>query len=574
MQAKKRKPKQLDRSMEDIPKLFNEPLNLSSAFLPPPKQQPKIQQDPNIIDLSVDPVPPPPSLSSPSKPEKPLVSSNFHQPDPQEITAINKKLMKMDTVMKPTFQPILGSQMQHSFLPPKFNNIFNFPSLGSDLPPAFQNIHVPMFGFGVPPIIPNQPVVVPNPVNVNTAPLKHVPATPPPVPKPPPPVELSEPIDLLSSDESTRGGEDMEIEPPTVQETPPKEDSPDKSPDPRSPSSPDKKKKGHKKHKKNKSKGNDEKLEKIKKKKRKNKDEDQSEGQNKKKKDKKKDKKDKKVRSEDDSSLPSTSTAPTSDLKSDLFGSPMHLPSEPMKVSETESPIPKLTLKLGGNVGSSVEKQDLEDRRSEDRIEARVEGNSSPELAKISALITHAPKQKPIENVMKSPSASSRLTPNIIGGVPFLESFKSPLNVLTPSTSAAGESSSSMFLSPKSEKNIPVPSVSANIQKLPVPTLVTPPAPVPVESNRPSSYIDEEGNEVWICPACGRVDDGTPMIGCDGCDAWYHWICVGIKEPPNKNDDWFCRVCILKNREEQFNFPPGERKKKSKKSKKSSRNVD
>lgn len=30
-------------------------------------------------------------------------------------------------------------------------------------------------------------------------------------------------------------------------------------------------------------------------------------------------------------------------------------------------------------------------------------------------------------------------------------------------------------------------------------------------------------NQVWICPACGRVDDGTPMIGCDGCDAWYHW---------------------------------------------------
>lgn len=32
-----------------------------------------------------------------------------------------------------------------------------------------------------------------------------------------------------------------------------------------------------------------------------------------------------------------------------------------------------------------------------------------------------------------------------------------------------------------------------------------------------------EENQVWICPACGRVDDGTPMIGCDGCDAWYHW---------------------------------------------------
>jgi len=34
---------------------------------------------------------------------------------------------------------------------------------------------------------------------------------------------------------------------------------------------------------------------------------------------------------------------------------------------------------------------------------------------------------------------------------------------------------------------------------------------------------DADGKEVWICPACGKVDDGTPMIGCDSCDAWYHW---------------------------------------------------
>jgi len=43
------------------------------------------------------------------------------------------------------------------------------------------------------------------------------------------------------------------------------------------------------------------------------------------------------------------------------------------------------------------------------------------------------------------------------------------------------------------------------------------------ESNRPSSYVDAEGYRIWICPACGKVDDGSPMIGCDGCDAWYHW---------------------------------------------------
>jgi len=87
------------------------------------------------------------------------------------------------------------------------------------------------------------------------------------------------------------------------------------------------------------------------------------------------------------------------------------------------------------------------------------------------------------------------------------------------------------------------------------------------ETSRPSSYVDAEGNRIWICPACGKVDDGSAMIGCDGCDAWYHWydntepnllnlltmifhfrICVGITFAPKDNDDWFCRVCVTKKR--------------------------
>ena len=34
-------------------------------------------------------------------------------------------------------------------------------------------------------------------------------------------------------------------------------------------------------------------------------------------------------------------------------------------------------------------------------------------------------------------------------------------------------------------------------------------------------YVDAEGNQIWICPACGKQDDGSPMIGCDECDDWY-----------------------------------------------------
>jgi len=33
----------------------------------------------------------------------------------------------------------------------------------------------------------------------------------------------------------------------------------------------------------------------------------------------------------------------------------------------------------------------------------------------------------------------------------------------------------------------------------------------------------EDGEITWICPACKQPDDGSPMIGCDVCDDWYHW---------------------------------------------------
>lgn len=36
-------------------------------------------------------------------------------------------------------------------------------------------------------------------------------------------------------------------------------------------------------------------------------------------------------------------------------------------------------------------------------------------------------------------------------------------------------------------------------------------------------FQDQGGHKVWFCPACGNQDDGSPMVGCDDCDAWYHW---------------------------------------------------
>ncbi|KAK2704697.1 transcription initiation factor TFIID subunit 3-like [Artemia franciscana] len=62
------------------------------------------------------------------------------------------------------------------------------------------------------------------------------------------------------------------------------------------------------------------------------------------------------------------------------------------------------------------------------------------------------------------------------------------------------------------------------------------------------SYFDEEGNKIWICPTCGRQDDGTPMIGCDECDDWYHWVCVGIRVAPSESENWYCQRCLAKKK--------------------------
>lgn len=71
------------------------------------------------------------------------------------------------------------------------------------------------------------------------------------------------------------------------------------------------------------------------------------------------------------------------------------------------------------------------------------------------------------------------------------------------------------------------------------------PSLTPVVEPPPAFYYDKDGNQVWICPICTKPDDGSPMIGCDGCDIWYHWVCVGIQCPPDCAV-WYCPKCLLK----------------------------
>nr|XP_057932319.1 transcription initiation factor TFIID subunit 3 isoform X1 [Doryrhamphus excisus] len=120
----------------------------------------------------------------------------------------------------------------------------------------------------------------------------------------------------------------------------------------------------------------------------------------------------------------------------------------------------------------------------------------------------------------------------------------------------------------------PPPILSPVIPSLPPPPSPLPPTPVPsllppapllspaaslktpvrsVVTETVSTYVirDEWGNQIWICPGCDKPDDGSPMIGCDDCDDWYHWLCVGILTAPPADQQWFCVKCSSKKKDKK-----------------------
>ncbi|TDG40451.1 hypothetical protein AWZ03_013124 [Drosophila navojoa] len=221
----------------------------------------------------------------------------------------------------------------------------------------------------------------------------------------------------------------------------------------------------------------------------------------------------------------------------------------------------------------------------------------SPELARFSPLVTRAPKPKQCEtqhlNLPTAPSASvssvstktQAISPMMSAAMPLISTQSPALSAVTgttannwtsnAATSTISASSvllpqqlmqptSSLSLSLSPIKQSSRPSAALNATKVSDGT-PTPTTTQSAELSRPSSYVDADGYRIWICPACGKVDDGSAMIGCDGCDAWYHWTCVGILVAPNDNEDWFCRVCVSKKK-----VSGSEKKKKRNKKKLSS----
>ncbi|KAJ8921561.1 hypothetical protein NQ315_010466 [Exocentrus adspersus] len=202
-------------------------------------------------------------------------------------------------------------------------------------------------------------------------------------------------------------------------------------------------------------------------------------------------------------------------------------------IREAESPIPKILLKVNSpssrpETPESIRKLNIKPvvrKDSELSVDDRKREPSPGGLAKISALVTGPPKPK-----------TSSLSPVIPTAV------EKPVVDETPP--------------------VPVPRTPGRPRLHPAKPKA-PPKPKKVE--QAFKKTDEHGNEVWICPACGQQDDGRPMIGCDGCDAWYHWVCVGIQVPPDENENWYCKPCLCRKNEDLQSDKKRKRKKKDKK---------
>ncbi|KAF2369089.1 Bromodomain associated domain [Trinorchestia longiramus] len=213
----------------------------------------------------------------------------------------------------------------------------------------------------------------------------------------------------------------------------------------------------------------------------------------------------------------------------------------------------------------------------------------SPEIAKISALVTRPPKpsgasvkdkskgssahkdsreptppghkikeaktSKDRDRSSTPPDATLRMVPPLkIKSAPLDEKPASSKKTSPAASSSSHRSGGSSSSSSKSSSGLTTTTI-ASVPVLPVvipPVLPAEPLPAPVVADAVSSighFVDDQGNEVWICPTCGKQDDGSPMIGCDTCDDWYHWVCVGIQVPPNESENWYCPRCLAQHKQ-------------------------
>ncbi|KAM3924352.1 transcription initiation factor TFIID subunit 3 isoform 2-T2 [Leptodactylus fuscus] len=146
-----------------------------------------------------------------------------------------------------------------------------------------------------------------------------------------------------------------------------------------------------------------------------------------------------------------------------------------------------------------------------------------------------------ISKVVSAPDAKAAPPPSLPKSPPPVPSpAPAPVVVIPPPVQAPPAPAAA---SPAPNSAPPAPGPNTGNSKTPYRSVVT---------ETVSTYVirDEWGNQIWICPGCNKLDDGSPMIGCDGCDDWYHWPCVGLTAEPEV-EQWFCTKCDSKKKDKK-----------------------
>ena len=149
------------------------------------------------------------------------------------------------------------------------------------------------------------------------------------------------------------------------------------------------------------------------------------------------------------------------------------------------------------------------------------------------------------------------------GDAEMRDAAQGEMEVLTATQDSAPTAASSPPASPTAPSPSPMPSPAHSPpaeEDDDVPEPASPDAPSDVASEAPAEEASEladmedydgsslgdpdDPNEVKYC-YCDRGSYGE-MIACDnpGCPReWFHIGCVGLKEPPDEEEKWFCRDC-------------------------------
>ncbi|XP_050537309.1 transcription initiation factor TFIID subunit 3-like [Daktulosphaira vitifoliae] len=201
-----------------------------------------------------------------------------------------------------------------------------------------------------------------------------------------------------------------------------------------------------------------------------------------------------------------------------------------LKIPEVQPIIPEIETEI---INKKELKKKKKEKKKERKEKKKKKEKSSQKVPKIKLKLG-----MPIETVKENDSIINPVVENI-STKPKIEQIKVDDNVTNI------EQKSDVFVDILNDVITP-PKIPSQKIKVKIATKLTQSITTKSEKQPPPAfYYDEAGNQVWICPMCTKQDDGSPMIGCDGCDVWYHWVCVGIQCPPDCAV-WYCPVCLAK----------------------------